>query len=103
MATANAMFDRLKQIVPRFFLEGESPSLAHGAAAFHSGYRAPWRVGNPDPTLDSGDSALTASEWLMSESRKALLADIGVGTIDQALPRQAQAKERSWHPRDPGP
>ena len=56
MATANAMFDRLKQIVPRFFLEGESPSLtlAHGAAAFHSGYRAPWRVGSPDPTLDSG-------------------------------------------------
>lgn len=87
MATANAMFDRLKQIVPRFFLEGGKPSLtlAHGAAAFHSGYRVPWRVGEPDPTLDSGDSARTASEWLMSESRKALLADIGVGTIDQAL------------------
>jgi CRISPR-associated endonuclease/helicase Cas3 len=79
MATADAMFARLRCSVGRMFAGGPSMTLAHGRA----GLSVPFRdlvVGdraNPD---EPG-----CSEWLAESRRRALLADVGVGTIDQAL------------------
>lgn len=101
MATANAAYARLARIYRRLFADGAAPSLvlAHGKARFHEGFTASIQAGssrrargdaNPD-----GDSAAESTAWLASESRKALLADVGVGTVDQAvlavLPARYQA------------
>lgn len=78
MATANAMFGRLRFL--RALFEGKpSLALAHGRAALHSGFQD--IIGKEDGELDE----IACSEWLADGRRKALLADIGVGTIDQAL------------------
>lgn len=101
MATANAMFDRMATIAPRLFAEGAYPSLAlaHGRAGLHAAFRAAVpgfdgaaggaeggrrEIGERSDG-EAPDSAVAAPAWLASESRKALLADLGVGTIDQAV------------------
>lgn len=91
MATANAAYDRLAGIYRRLYAEGERPSLvlAHGRAALHDGFAASilhlsGRQAKSGAAEDA-DSAAESAAWLASEGRKALLADIGVGTIDQAL------------------
>ncbi|UHC20439.1 CRISPR-associated helicase Cas3' (plasmid) [Methylobacterium currus] len=92
MATANAMFSRVQQIAPRLFADTARPSLtlAHGAASLHPAFRPVPVPATPDASLTKElegeeDSAAEATEWLMGESRRALLADLGVGTVDQAL------------------
>ena len=98
MATANAMFDRIDTIAPRLYADGALPSLAlaHRRAALHPRFRfratmpgfdvheRPETDGIPEEA-EGPDSTIAAPHWLMSESRKALLADLGVGTIDQAI------------------
>jgi CRISPR-associated endonuclease/helicase Cas3 len=94
MATANAMFNRVETITERLYETGAQATLtlAHGRAALHPRFRElqlATDVPDPGDALDSSeeeeDSAITAPEWLLSETRKTLLADLGVGTIDQAL------------------
>jgi CRISPR-associated endonuclease/helicase Cas3 len=98
MATANAMYDRLSAVLRRLFDEGSRPSLAlaHSAARFHPGFRAAIleeeEAGSSELPLDPeaaealGDlSSAYCSGWIADSSRKAFLADIGVGTVDQAL------------------
>ncbi len=82
MATSNAMYDRLATVVPKLFAEdGGPPSfvLAHGRRDLHPTFRQ----------AVSGTASLsdtpTCSAWLADDRRLALLAEIGVGTIDQAL------------------
>ena len=78
MATANAMFTRLEAMGAMF--EGQpSLALAHGRALFHEGFRAlvGRKTGEPDD--------ISCADWFADGRRKALLAQIGVGTIDQAL------------------
>ncbi len=91
MATANAMFERIDKIAPRLYAELAAPSLAlaHGKAGLHPRFRRA-AAGFPAPETgrerdEDEDSATLAPAWLASESRKALLADLGVGTIDQAV------------------
>lgn len=82
MATANAMFDRLAGFVRRFYDEPPSLALAHGRRALHDGFRAAVRGGAdaaPEP------DAAGCAAWIADDRRKAFLAEIGVGTIDQAL------------------
>ena len=79
MATANAMFDRMMIAASRLFATSPSVSLAHGRAHLHSGFRE--LVGaEVDPTPEPG-----CARWLADDRRRSLLAEIGVGTIDQAL------------------
>jgi len=91
MATANAMYDRLGACYRRMFAEGETPSLvlAHGARHLHDGFRSSVL---PDPPAGggtySGEEATAGAvcrRWLAQGNKKSLLAQIGVGTIDQAL------------------
>lgn len=91
MATANAMFDRMADAYRRLFRDGTQPSLAlaHGradldprfAAAFSGEANATPRAA--DPADEPAESHCAA--WLAEDRRRALLAQIGVGTIDQAL------------------
>lgn len=92
MATANAMFDRLAIAYRSLFQPSSHPSLAlaHGRALLDERFVS---VLAPDDALDNttvkkgrDDAAeVCCSAWLGSESRRALLAQVGVGTIDQAL------------------
>ena len=89
MATANAMFDRINKVATRLYADATPPSLAlaHGKAGLHPRFRRA-ATGFPAPAAREHrdeDAAIVAPAWLASESRKALLADLGIGTIDQAV------------------
>jgi len=91
MATANAMFERIKDIYRRLFSAGSLPSLvlAHSARNLSRTFR---QVVLPVPEKDETgyspeEETATAhcSAWLGDNPKKALLAAVGVGTVDQAL------------------
>jgi len=93
MATANAMFDRLSNAYRGLFDARANPSLAlaHGragidprfAAAIAAGTAASAERSPHDPADDPAEAQCVA--WLAEDRRRALLAQVGVGTIDQAL------------------
>lgn len=78
MATSDAMFARAEGIVGRLF-DNPSLTLAHGRAALSDRFRDLIR-GAPNAPED-----VSCTPWLADGRRRALLADVGVGTIDQAL------------------
>ncbi|MBB2201092.1 CRISPR-associated helicase Cas3' [Gluconacetobacter tumulisoli] len=92
MATANAMYDRLAMAYRRLFQPSARPSLAlaHGRARLDERFVAALV---PDDGADAHLAARSMDEtaeaycaaWLGSESRRALMAQVGIGTIDQAL------------------
>ncbi|WP_209427655.1 CRISPR-associated helicase Cas3' [Pararhodobacter sp. SW119] len=86
MATADAMFARIAPLLRRLYDGAPSLALAHGRAAQHEGFRAlrDARARNPD---EPGPT-----EWLTDNRRRALLADVGIGTVDQALLAVVRAK-----------
>lgn len=91
-ATADAMFKRLGDSYRCLFAEGARPtmSLAHGRAGLHEGFREAVLAGR-QPEADSqgrderDTASVLANSWLADNRKKALLADVGVGTLDQAL------------------
>ena len=102
MATANAMFTRLEHIHRRLFADGESPSvvLAHGARKMHDGFRAAMDIGarreDPFGQSESDETASSAcAAWIADDRRRSFLADIGAGTVDQALLSILPSKHQS--------
>ena len=102
MATANAMFTRLEHIHRRLFADGESPSvvLAHGARKMHDGFRAAMDIGaRQEESFGHTESDETASSacaaWIADDRRRSFLADIGAGTVDQALLSILPSKHQS--------
>lgn len=106
MATADALYRRLAESYGRLFADPADASLvlAHGAREFNEIFKKSIRldlaVNREDaPIVPSTDDDVTATaactRWLADDRRKAFLADIGVGTIDQAvlaiLPTKHQA------------
>ena len=92
MATANAIYLRLGKAYRRLFGSEKKPSLvlAHGARHLSDAFRE--SVGLPDNTGENGGYAKGESSgeaychaWLADSRKKALLAEVGVGTLDQAL------------------
>lgn len=93
-ATANALFDRIRTFADRV----RSPdsdlalTLAHGARGFYDDYRAlvdhsrrlPFERRASYTDADAPPSELVAPSW-MQASKRALLAPVGLGTVDQAL------------------
>ncbi|MDE7548352.1 CRISPR-associated helicase Cas3' [Acetobacter fabarum] len=79
MATADAMFGRASRIVGRMF-DNPFVTLAHG----RSGLSVPFRD-LVQGSRTGGPWEITSSDWLAASNRRALLADVGIGTIDQAL------------------
>ena len=92
MATSNAMYTRLGKAYRRLFGEDARPSLvlAHGSRHLSEEFRC--SVGLPDsaPPIrsyseDEEPTETYCSAWLADSRKKALLAEVGVGTLDQAL------------------
>ncbi|PWV65555.1 CRISPR-associated helicase Cas3' [Plasticicumulans acidivorans] len=91
MATATAMYARLGRVYARLFAPGERPSLvlAHGMRDLDPQFRA--SILAPAAAEDDyGAGALEAASvrcraWLADSRKKALLAQVGAGTIDQGL------------------
>jgi CRISPR-associated endonuclease/helicase Cas3 len=89
MATANGMYRRFGEKYRQFFRDGEHPSLllAHSARRLSNlwhqsiGPQIDRKISSPEEDAGSVECAA----WLSDNRKKALLADVGVGTIDQAL------------------
>ncbi len=86
MATANSMFARVANVLLKLYASAPSLALAHGRAALSDHFRSlkDAHALNPD---EPGPT-----DWLADNRRRALLADVGVGTIDQALLGIVKAK-----------
>ena len=82
MATANAMHERIGIMYRKLFAEGTNPSLilAHSASGQ---YLSLEKIDSKETADD--DAEREAKNWLFDNRKKALLAHVGVGTIDQAL------------------
>lgn len=102
MATSNAMFSRVAAHYQQMLAgrDGKKPSivLAHGAREMNDLFReAVLASGATDSNYHDTDKTATAqcNQWLADSRKKALLAPVGVGTIDQALlavlPRRHQS------------
>ncbi len=91
MATANAMYSRTRALYRRLFAEDAQPPslvLAHGSRHLHAGFRCslpPPPPGGSDYTPHEPDAQAHCNAWLADNRKRSLLAQIGVGTIDQAL------------------
>ncbi len=101
MATSNAMFSRVAEHYQQMLASKDGkPSivLAHGAREMNDMFQeAVLSANNPDSEYNPDDKTATAqcNRWLADSRKKALLAPVGVGTIDQALlavlPRRHQS------------
>lgn len=101
MATSNAMFGRVAEHYLQMYESGAGfPSivLAHGAREMSEKFRDVLKVSAPDEEdYEYANSTAVAgcNQWLADSRKKALLAPVGVGTIDQALiailPRRHQS------------
>ncbi len=108
MATANAMYQRLSGVYRKFYRDEDKPSLilAHGARELSQDFQdsmAFTEQMKTDSDYQSGkneaDQELSATAycnaWLADSRKKALLADVGVGTLDQALLAVLPARHQS--------
>lgn len=102
MATANAMYSRMHTDYRRFFASEASPGLVLGHSARHLVDKFQDSVlplhesvaANGNDAVEKSGSA-QCNEWLADSNKKALLADVGVGTIDQALLSVLPARHQS--------
>ncbi|MDD5297337.1 MAG: CRISPR-associated helicase Cas3' [Rhodocyclaceae bacterium] len=100
MATSNQMYRRVGDVFRRFFAEGAHPSLvlAHGARHLVEEFESSILPPQPDD-LDYGNEEPSAggacAAWLADSNKKALLAEVGVGTLDQALLAIMPARHQS--------
>jgi len=82
MATSNALFGRLRDLAGRLFDGPPSLALAHARRRQHDGFRAAIAARS---ARDTERGAPGCAAWIADDRRKAFLAEIGVGTLDQAL------------------
>jgi len=88
MATSNAMFSRVDDFVPRAFQASEEHpvhlALAHGQARKNPLFQQRFRERSLEGGPYEDEAGVVCARWLLGRKR-ALLAQVGVGTIDQAL------------------
>ena len=91
MATANAMYTRLARAYRALFADDARPSLmlAHGGRKMSASFRqSVWQPGEGSTENYTQDDASALGEchaWFADSRKKALLAEVGVGTLDQLL------------------
>ncbi len=101
MATANAMLPRVQAIASKLYAEDARPSmvLAHGQRGLVAGFSSTvLSASTPedDPAQrDDETASARCAAWLADSTKKALLAQVGVGTIDQAHLAILHAKHQS--------
>jgi CRISPR-associated endonuclease/helicase Cas3 len=85
MATSNAMFARVEAFAPRLYPhEDVQIALAHSRASRQPRFYALVQRGLTARDRDATEASVACARWLLNKKR-VLLAQIGVGTIDQAL------------------
>ena len=90
MATANGMYTRMAEYYKCLYKGGQTPSLilAHGSRHLSKQFRSSILEIDPNQPhygKEEPSGGAQCIKWLADNRKKALLADIGVGTIDQAL------------------
>ncbi|MDU7346299.1 MAG: CRISPR-associated helicase Cas3' [Klebsiella grimontii] len=91
MATANAMYKRLAAAYHALFADDSRPSLilAHGGREMSDAFRQSiWQPAEniaEDYARDDGNANSECHAWFADSRKKALLAEVGVGTLDQLL------------------
>lgn len=102
MATANQMYRRVGEVYQRLYSATARPSLilAHGARQLMVDFRQSLlQVAEQGRDQAYGPSESSASaqcnQWLADHRKKALLADVGVGTLDQCLLAVLPARHQS--------
>lgn len=84
MATSNAMFERVEAVARRIFPAGVQLALAHSRASRQPAFQTLVQGGLRAQDEDAPEASVMCARWLLNRKR-VLLAQIGVGTIDQAL------------------
>jgi len=100
MATANAMYDRVAEVYARLFADGADPALilAHSARDLSQKFSSsilPNDIAEHDPNQQDETASARCTAWLADGRKKALLAHVGVGTIDQALQAVTYSRHQS--------
>ncbi len=101
MATSNAMYERLGKVYRRLYEDDHAPSLvlAHGARHLSEAFRKSLFLSEAGESrkYDHDEETIEAvcSVWLADSRKKALLAEVGVGTLDQALLAVLPARHQS--------
>ena len=100
MATANAMYERVADCYLKFYDHQEKPSLilAHSASKLSDKFQQSIIDLQSNETVYATKDATASAQcvrWLSDHRKKALLADIGIGTIDQALLGVLPAKHQA--------
>lgn len=91
MATANAMYQRLATAYQALFTHDARPSLilAHGGREMSDAFRQsvwqPKGLNAEDYARDDDNATSECHAWFADSRKKALLAEVGVGTLDQLL------------------
>ncbi len=90
MATANAMFTRMGKSYRHLFVDHARPSLAlaHGRRNLDKKWYSSLKLPEQMTASLKGPDEETAAQcaaWIADDRRKTFFAQIGVGTIDQAL------------------
>lgn len=95
MATSNAMYERLVRTYRNFFQENSDPSLvlAHSGNYLSDEFRTSIGFSEVEElkqysrigTTEDETISAQCSRWIADSRKKALLADVGVGTVDQAI------------------
>lgn len=90
MATANAMFDRMSESWLALYQPDSRPSLvlAHSARGLMDKFNQSVWSGNLSGSEEPDDLqplSQGCAAWFADSNKKALLAEVGVGTLDQAM------------------
>jgi CRISPR-associated endonuclease/helicase Cas3 len=102
MATANQMYQRVGGVYRQLYEQDAQPSLilSHGARQLVEGFRqsvlqAGEQADDCRYQPDEGSASVQCNAWLADNRKKALLAEVGVGTLDQALLAVLPARHQS--------
>lgn len=100
MATSDAMYKRISLQYSKLFTGQNKPSLvlAHGARHLSKEFQESFLTLSVEVDEDANDKEASAdlcNRWFSDSNKKALLADAGVGTIDQVLTCVLPARHQS--------
>lgn len=101
MATSNGMYRRMGKVYRKLYAADSTPSctLAHSAREMSDEFRQSITIAGDHSLADYGDGTMPAaahcSAWLADNRKKALLANVGVGTVDQVVLAVLPARHQS--------
>ncbi len=87
MATSNAMYDRMSQMMKgyRFFDSNSAFVLAHSKRHIDDTFQQRILVRKPDISELDDTAQMACAKFFASSHKRSLLAQVGVGTVDQVM------------------